>query len=101
MSCTKASAFIEKAGLTVRETVNASKDPHGRKEALEIAHAASKVIAGRGKKWEEFRMKDDPSDKELLAKMLGPTKKLRAPTIRVGKTVLAGFCEPAWKEFFG
>ena len=46
-------------------------------------------------------MRKEPDEAELLQKVLGPTKKLRAPTVIVGKTMLAGWCEPAWKEFFG
>jgi arsenate reductase-like glutaredoxin family protein len=92
---------MKKAGLTVRETVNASKEPHRKSEALALAHEASTVIAGRGKKWQKFVMRDEPADADLLKQMLGPTGKLRAPTIVVGKTVLAGFCKPAWEEFFG
>ena len=33
--------------------------------------------------------------------MLGPTGNLRAPTIRSGKTVLVGFNEEAFEDFFG
>jgi hypothetical protein len=33
--------------------------------------------------------------------MLGPTGNLRAPCLRVGKTVLVGFNEDAYREVFG
>lgn len=59
------------------------------------------MITGRGKKWQRFDMKTKPARKDLLAGMLGPTGSLRAPVLRVGSTVLVGYCEPAWKEVLG
>ena len=101
MSCKKADAFLKKAGIAVRETADATKDPHSKKDALALAKKQSTVIAGRGKKYEKYPMRGDYDQAELTKKMIGPTGKLRAPTIIVGKTMLAGWCEPAWKEFFG
>ena len=37
-----------------------------------------------------------PDDETLLAHMLGPTGRLRAPTLRRGKTLLVGFNEEAY-----
>ena len=53
----------------------------------------------RGKKIIEFDMKKGPpSDSELLAVILGPTGNLRAPTLRIGKTLVVGFSEEAYRE---
>ena len=38
--------------------------------------------------------------KELVEAMLGPTGNLRAPTLRLGKTWIVGFGEPAWLDYF-
>lgn len=38
-----------------------------------------------------------PSDDELAAHLLGPTGNLRAPTLRVGKTLYVGFNESAYE----
>ena len=61
---------------------------------------ASKLIAMKGKKVLEFTGADRSSD-EAVAAMLGPTGNLRAPTIRSGKTLLVGFNEEVFEEFFG
>lgn len=34
----------------------------------------------------------------MFEKMLGPTKKLRVPTLRYGKTLLVGFSEAAYRQ---
>lgn len=38
---------------------------------------------------------------EIVAKMLGATGNLRAPTIVVGDTLLVGFNEDVYRETFG
>jgi len=71
--------------------VSASKQL-GRKDAAEIAKAASELIVAKGKKVSEFKAADKDS-REAIEAMLGPTGNLRAPTLRVGKTILVGFNE--------
>lgn len=39
-----------------------------------------------------------PGRAELLALLLGPTGGLRAPTLRVGRTLLVGFSEEAYAK---
>ena len=71
----------------------------GAAEALALARAASRIIVARGRKLIAFDMKRDaPDDDTLLSHMLGPTGNLRAPTLRVGKTILIGFNEDAYNE---
>ena len=74
-----------------KETVSASKKL-GKKDAAAIAKAASKLIVAKGKKVSEFGAAEKDS-KAANEAMLGPTGNLRAPTLRVGKTVLVGFNE--------
>ena len=38
---------------------------------------------------------------QLLARMIGPTGNLRAPTARVGRTLLVGFSEEAYRRVLG
>ncbi len=71
-----------------------------RKEAGELAKAASKVVVMKGKKVDEFKP-GGKAPKALVDAMLGPTGNLRAPTIRRGKTVLVGFNEEVFGELLG
>lgn len=41
---------------------------------------------------------DRPPDEELLGLLLGPSGKLRAPTLRRGTTVLVGFNEDMYGD---
>ena len=57
---------------------------------------------GRGKKVVVFDMKKAPPDDEtLLAHVLGPTGNLKAPTLRLGDTLLVGFSEAAYNQVLG
>ncbi len=68
-------------------------------DVFKLAGAASRVLCVKGNSVVEFDMKSDPSSRaDLLKHMLGPTGNLRAPTIRVGKTVLVGFEEETYRS---
>lgn len=71
----------------------------GRKDAAALAREASKVIVAKGKKVQEFA--GGSAKAEVVDAMLGPTGNLRAPTARVGKTVIVGFNDEAYGSVFG
>lgn len=56
----------------------------------------------KGKKCVTFDMKKQPPDDDTLAAhLLGPTGNLRAPTLQLGKTLLVGFSEEAYRQVLG
>jgi len=68
---------------------------------LELVKTASKVITGRSKNVVIFDMtKNPPDDETLAAAILGPSGNLRAPTIRIGDTLLVGFNKAAYQRMF-
>lgn len=54
----------------------------------------------KGKKCEEFALAKLTAE-ERAAKVLGPSGKLRAPTLLVGDAVVVGFHDDAYREIFG
>jgi hypothetical protein len=86
----------------VKEQVDANKTRIGRDDALAVLDGIDKLIAMKGKKVAVFDLKKSrPDDDVLLDHLLGPTGNLRAPTARVGKTLLVGFNEPTYAEVLG
>jgi len=83
-------------GIEAKETVPASRKL-GRKEAAALARDASRVIVMKGKKVSEFAP-GGKSPKNCVDAMLGPTGNMRAPTLRLGKTVLVGFNEEIYGD---
>ena len=62
----------------------------------------ARVVVGKGKKVLTIDMKKDPPDDATLAGLLlGPTGNLKAPTLRIGSTLLVGFSEVAYNEVLG
>ncbi len=71
----------------------------GSAEALEMARKAKLVIVCKGKKVTRFEMKKDrPADADLEEHMLGPTGNLRAPLLKIGKTIVVGYNEEVYRE---
>jgi arsenate reductase-like glutaredoxin family protein len=79
--------------------VDANRVKKGRADALALLRQSDRLVAAKGKKVVAIDLKADrPGDEELLALVLGPTGNLRAPTLRVGKTLLVGFNEEAYRS---
>ena len=89
---------MEARSIDIKETVLASKKLSAA-DCLGITESASTLVAMKGKKVESFDLKNGLSD-EAKAAMLGPTGNLRAPTLKIGKTVLVGFNDAVFEEHF-
>jgi hypothetical protein len=88
--------------VQVKSQDDASKNRRDRAQALALARSAAKIVVGKGKKAITFDMKKEPPDDEvLLAHLLGPTGNLRAPTVKIGDTLLVGFNEETYEQYFG
>jgi arsenate reductase-like glutaredoxin family protein len=88
--------------IAATETVNAAKVRYDDEDALKLLKGIDKLIAAKAKKIEVFDLKrDKPAKETLLSHLMGPTGNLRAPTARIGKVLLIGFNEDAYKQVFG
>lgn len=88
--------------METKELIDAKKQRYGAEEAVALLKGMSKMVVAKGKKVTEVNLKKDrPSDEDLAKLMLGPTGNLRAPTMKIGKTVLVGFNADAYSEIFG
>ena len=64
-----------------------------------MARDVDQIYVAKGKKVVQVDLKTSrPARAELLALLLGPTGGLRAPTLRVGRTLLVGFSEEAYAK---
>jgi hypothetical protein len=85
--------------VRVVERVSASQKL-ARKDAEALLAQVTHVIAAKGSKVERFNTGGKASA-QVIGAMLGPTGNLRAPTLRVGRTLLVGFHEETFREVFG
>ena len=60
------------------------------------------IYAGKGEKSVHFDLrKEKPAEDDLKKALLGRTGTLRAPAMKVGKTLIVGFNEDMYREIFG
>jgi len=90
---------LEARNINIKEKMPASKKLQAA-DSADLLADASTLIALKGKKVQKFSVKSSISD-EAIAATLGPTGNMRAPTMRVGKTIIVGFNEAVYAEFFG
>ena len=85
------SRFLDANGIEPKEVVPASRKL-GRQDAAALVKAARRVVVAKGKKLDEWKPAGQVP-KAAVDSLLGPTGNLRAPTLRVGTTLIVGFNE--------
>jgi hypothetical protein len=81
---------------------NAKNVRLGRAEANGILKEVSEVYAARGKKAVHVSLDGGKSaQEEALRLIIGPSGNLRAPALRAGKTLIAGYHEETYQKLFG
>ena len=83
----------------MKERVSASRKL-GRSDARALAEAASRIIVAKGRNVRQFEPRGAPDDAVLDA-MVGATGNLRAPLLRVDKTLLVGFDADSYAGVLG
>jgi len=79
--------------------VDAKKRKMGEREALALAGQVDAIYATRGTRVIHIDLKAEKPDAATLRGLLiGPSGNLRAPTLRVGKTLLVGFDEATYRK---
>lgn len=87
--------------MTVQDTTPASRKL-GLSDALALVEQADRLVVAKGKKLTVLDLGAESPTEDAVAKlMLGPTGNLRAPTLRVGRTLVVGYNEQALAETFG
>lgn len=90
---------MDARGLEAQEKVPASRKL-GRDVAETMIAESTALHVAKGKKLTSFEGEELRTEDAVNA-MLGPTGNLRAPTLRVGKTLLVGFNEDLFTQVFG
>ncbi|MGL1932488.1 MAG: hypothetical protein OCC45_12140 [Desulfotalea sp.] len=75
--------------VSIVDEYNAQKIPYKEFEVKEILAENDNVFVTSGKKIFEFSCVEEQD--EILGKILGRTGNLRAPTIKIDKTLFVGF----------
>lgn len=87
---------MEEHGIEPKAIVDAKKETIDADAGMELALKSSKVVAAKGKKIVEFKLRagklsGDAEVEDLRKAIIGPSGNLRAPTLFVGKSLYVGF----------
>ena len=92
---------METHDVEVLDTVPASRKL-GLNDAVALVEQADRLVVAKGKRLTELDLNQEPPADDVVSKlMLGPTGNLRAPTLRVGRTLVVGYNEQVMTETFG
>jgi|SRR6516162_8954766 arsenate reductase-like glutaredoxin family protein len=102
MTCKKAQGFLAANEYAVAKTSDANKRKIGPRDALKLLEGIKKLVSTRGKNVVTHDLVHDrPDDETLLACMIGPSGNLRAPTVRIGSTLVVGYNEETYRQLLG
>jgi hypothetical protein len=88
--------------VEIATETRAEKERVGPDEVLRLTRGVERIISVKFGKVVEFDLKKHkPDRKTLLAHLLGPTGKLRAPTARKGRTLIVGFHPKTYDQILG
>ena len=92
---------METHDVEVLDTIPASRKL-GLTDAMALVGQADRLVVAKGKKLTEVDLdSESPTNDEVAKLMLGPTGNLRAPTLRVGRTLVVGYNEQVMAETLG
>jgi arsenate reductase-like glutaredoxin family protein len=82
--------------------VDAKQKTMTERDALALAKQVDEIWASKGQKLVHIDLRTEKPDTATLKSLLiGPSGNLRAPTLRVGRTLLVGFNEEAYRKVLG
>lgn len=100
-TCEKAEAWLGKSGVAIGPRVDARKETITAQNGLKLARTVDEIRVAKGNAVTKVDMKKAaPGDAELSKLIIGPTGNLRAPTLKHGKTLVVGFNDQLYGEFF-
>ena len=100
-TCGKTAAFLADHQIDVGKQEDARKVPLADADALKLVGQVNDLYVTRGTKVIHIDLKSArPDDEALLGLLIGPSGKLRAPTLKIGKTMIVGFDQATYDKVF-
>jgi arsenate reductase-like glutaredoxin family protein len=98
-TCAKTAAFLEQHGVEIKSQDDARKTALVEADALNLVGQVNDLYVTRGTKVIHIDLKNErPDDETLLGLLIGPSGKLRAPTLKLGKTMIVGFDRATYEQ---
>jgi arsenate reductase-like glutaredoxin family protein len=101
-TCGKTAAYLAEHKIAVTSQDDARKVALVESDALALVAQVNDLYVTRGTKVIHIDLKTErPDDESLLGLLIGPSGKLRAPTLRIGKTMIVGYDQATYETVVG
>src|SRR5262245_37479248 len=102
MTCRKTQEFLAQRNIEASTMVDGRTTPMGPAQALALAKQVDEIIATRGRQVIRLDLRQEkPGAERLRSLLIGPSGNLRAPAVKVGRTLLVGFDEETYRKHLG
>ena len=102
MTCGRAREFLGRKCVEARTTADAKRERVGAREAVALTSEMEELHVAKRRKVLHLDLRRSRSDRDpLLGLLLGPSGNLRAPTMRVGRTLCVGFAPEMYRAVLG
>ncbi len=99
-TCQKTDSYLEEKGLSVETTVDCKTEPITFSQAKKLLTGVNRLYATKGVKVVEVDLSKGADDDLLQSLLIGPSGKLRAPTIKTGNIMVVGYDEGVYDKAF-
>ena len=102
MTCGRAQEFLGRKKIVPRRVADAKRERLDARKALALVGEMHHLYVAKGHKVVHVDLRREKPERDALLKLLlGPSGNLRAPTIRVGKTLVVGFEAEMYGKILG
>lgn len=100
-ACAKAREFLADYELDIREQVDARRTRIGPSDVGKVVKDADLLLVSDGRSVRRYELKRAHDRSDMLARMVGPTGNLRAPTLKRNGLVVVGYHADSMRELVG
>lgn len=98
-SCERARDFLSRHDVPTRLIDDARVTRFDRNAVVDMLREIDRVVATRGPAIRDVSLTDPQNSGDEVTKLLiGPSGNLRAPTLRIGRTLIVGFSQPLYEQ---
>ena len=100
MTCRKTDSYLYEKGLSVETTVDCKKEPMTFSQVKKLLAGVRKLYATKGARVVEVDLSEGADEALLQSLLIGPSGKLRAPTIKTGNVMVVGYEQGVYDKAF-
>lgn len=97
-TCQKSDDYLDRKGIAPEVKIDCKKEPMTFDEAKNLLKGVQTLYATKGTKVIETDLRGEVDDSVLESLLIGPSGKLRAPSLRTHDAMIVGFNEEMYNK---